>query len=84
MAWWHRQQDRVLDAGIDGWKLDFGESYVRVPTVRTAAGPKPHQEYSEKYYEDFLAYAGRIPGFRDKKDRAAHAASAWRRAHRLV
>ena len=28
LAWWHRQQDVVLDAGIDGWKLDFGDSYV--------------------------------------------------------
>lgn len=62
MAWWHRQQDRVLDMGIDGWKLDFGESYVRVPTVRTAAGTKPHQEYSEKYYEDFLAYGRKKRG----------------------
>jgi alpha-D-xyloside xylohydrolase len=55
-AWWHAQQDTVLDAGIDGWKLDFGESYIRKPTVRTAAGEKSRQEYSEKYYEDFLAY----------------------------
>jgi alpha-glucosidase (family GH31 glycosyl hydrolase) len=55
-AWWHRQQDVVLGAGIDGWKLDFGESYVKGDTVTTAEGPKPHQEYSERYYEDFLAY----------------------------
>lgn len=56
VAWWHRQQDAVLDAGIDGWKLDFGDSYVRLDTVRTAAGEVPHQEYSEAYYRDFLAY----------------------------
>jgi len=55
-AWWHRQQDVVLGAGIDGWKLDFGESYVKGDVVSTAEGPKPHQEYSERYYEDFLAY----------------------------
>jgi alpha-glucosidase (family GH31 glycosyl hydrolase) len=30
-AWWHAQQNRVLDAGIDGWKLDFGESYITGP-----------------------------------------------------
>jgi alpha-glucosidase (family GH31 glycosyl hydrolase) len=56
MHWWHLQQDRVLDAGIAGWKLDFGDSYVRQDVVETAAGPKPFQEYSEAYYEDFLAY----------------------------
>jgi len=55
-AWWHRQQDGVLDLGIDGWKLDFGESYVRTPTIQTAVGTMPHQRYSEEYYRDFLAY----------------------------
>jgi alpha-glucosidase (family GH31 glycosyl hydrolase) len=61
-AWWHRQQDAVLRAGLDGWKLDFGESYVREPTVRTAEGDKPHQAYSERYYEDFLAYGRKARG----------------------
>jgi alpha-D-xyloside xylohydrolase len=55
-AWWHRQQDAVLDAGVDGWKLDFGDSYVTTPTVSTAMGDVPHQQYSEAYYRDFLAY----------------------------
>ncbi|MBK8691720.1 MAG: glycoside hydrolase family 31 protein [Deltaproteobacteria bacterium] len=55
-SWWHAQQNRVLDAGIDGWKLDFGESYVTGNTVSTAAGDRPHQEYSEAYYRDFLSY----------------------------
>jgi len=55
-AWWHEQQNTVLDAGIDGWKLDFGDSYVRSDMVQTKAGPLPHQEYSEAYYRDFLAY----------------------------
>lgn len=58
-AYWHAQQDSVLDLGIDGWKLDFGESYIADdPTtlLATAAGQKPLQEYSEAYYRDFLAY----------------------------
>ncbi len=55
-AWWHEQQNTVLDAGIDGWKLDFGDSYVRVPEVITYKGSLPHQEYSEAYYKDFLGY----------------------------
>ncbi len=55
-AWWHKEQDKALDLGIDGWKLDFGESYIRLPSVRTAQGDKPLQEYSERYYEDYLAH----------------------------
>ncbi|NOU31670.1 MAG: glycoside hydrolase family 31 protein [Polyangiaceae bacterium] len=55
-TWWHGQQDGVLGAGIDGWKLDFGESYVKKDVLTTAQGEVPHQAYSEKYYEDFLAY----------------------------
>lgn len=54
-AWWHRQQDAILPL-IDGWKLDFGDSYVLGDTVDTAAGTIPHQQYSEAYYRDFLAY----------------------------
>lgn len=55
-AWWHEQQNQVLDLGIDGWKLDFGDSYIPTDPVETAAGPKAHQAYSEAYYQDFLAY----------------------------
>ncbi len=55
-TWWHRIQDRVLDMGIDGWKLDFGENYITAQTIQTAQGEVTHQAYSEKYYEDFLAY----------------------------
>ncbi|MCK6551106.1 hypothetical protein L6R52_35055 [Myxococcota bacterium] len=54
--WWHAQQDRVLDAGIAGWKLDFGDSYVTSSTISTAKGVITHQQYSEAYYRDFLAY----------------------------
>lgn len=55
-AWWHAQQNAVLDMGIVGWKLDFGDSYVRTPMVSTAMGTLPHQRYSEEYYRDYLAY----------------------------
>lgn len=61
-AWWHRQQDPLYDAGLDGWKLDFGESYMRVDAVDTFEGQKPFQEYSERYYEDFLAYGRKRRG----------------------
>ncbi|MEZ4462427.1 MAG: glycoside hydrolase family 31 protein [bacterium] len=52
-AWWHAQQNTLLDLGVAGWKLDFGESYIRTDTVETAEGTKPHQAYSEAYYQDF-------------------------------
>ena len=55
-AWWHEQQDTVLDAGIDGWKLDFGDSYIPTETVKTFDGDKPHQDYSTAYYRDYLSY----------------------------
>lgn len=61
-AWWHAQQKPLLDLGIDGWKLDFGDSYVREDVVKTAAGDKPHQAYSEEYYRDFLAYGRMVRG----------------------
>lgn len=55
--WWHRQQDALLDMGLDGWKLDFGESYLEEdPLLTTYEGPVAHQDYSERYYEDYLAY----------------------------
>jgi alpha-D-xyloside xylohydrolase len=56
MAWWHRQQDQVLELGVDGWKLDFGDSYLLAEPVLTAGGTVEHQAYTEAYYRDFLAY----------------------------
>lgn len=55
-TWWHRQQDPLLELGLDGWKLDFGENYIGYDQVSTAAGMQPLQAYSEAYYRDFLAY----------------------------
>lgn len=56
-AWWHAQQDTLLATGIDGWKLDFGDSYLEEDaTLSTEIGPVEHQRYSEEYYRDFLAY----------------------------
>ncbi len=62
MDFWHRLQHRVLDLGIDGWKLDFGESYITGDRVLTAAGEVSHQAYSEAYYRDFLAYGVHVRG----------------------
>ncbi|CAN5405035.1 hypothetical protein BH09MYX1_BH09MYX1_50080 [soil metagenome] len=61
-AWLHRLEDNVLDLGIDGWKLDFGESYITHDPVKSAAGMVPLQTYSEGYYADFLAYGRKKRG----------------------
>ncbi len=54
--WWHRQQNQLLDLGLDGYKLDFGENYIPTATIATASGVISHQAYSEEYYRDFWAY----------------------------
>ena len=56
VAWWHELQDPLLEMGISGWKLDFGESYIQTTTISTDAGVMSHQAYSEEYYRDFFAY----------------------------
>ena len=61
-TWWHRQQDPLLDLGVDGWKLDFGENYIGYEQVSTHAGARPIQAYSEAYYRDFLAYGAQRRG----------------------
>lgn len=61
-AWWHAQQNAILDAGVAGWKLDFGDSYVLGDTVKTFAGEVSHQEYSESYYRDFYNYGSQRLG----------------------
>lgn len=65
-AWWHEQQNALLDLGINGWKLDFGDSYVRSDPVMTAEGSKSHQAYSEAYYRDFYAYGAHRAGGTDE------------------
>lgn len=61
-AWFHAMQDTVLDQNIDGWKLDFGESYIRNTPIQTAAGTKSLEEYSQEYYADFIRYARKKKG----------------------
>lgn len=56
VTWWRKQQDALLEAGVAGWKLDFGEEYIREVPIRTFAGAKTRQEYSEAYYRDFWEY----------------------------
>ncbi len=67
VAWWREQQDLVLGMGIDGWKLDFGEVYIRttpgeLPPVQTAQGEIDFNDYSAAYYQEFLRYGVRERG----------------------
>ena len=64
-TWWHRQMDQVLDVGVDGFKCDFGESYITNDPVETVSGPVPLQQYSEAYYRDFYSYGVRKRGPED-------------------
>jgi alpha-glucosidase (family GH31 glycosyl hydrolase) len=56
VKWWREQQNMLLDLGVAGWKLDFGENYITRLPMKTAAGMKTLQEYSEQYYFDFLEH----------------------------
>lgn len=62
MDWWHAMQDDLLDMGVAGWKLDFGDSYIEDEVIRTAAGEVSHQAYSEAYYRDFWEYGAKRLG----------------------
>ena len=65
VGWWHRLQDPLLDLGIDGWKLDFGEDYIVEQPITTDAGAVTLQAYSEAYYADFYAYGAARRGTDD-------------------
>ncbi|MEB2311676.1 MAG: hypothetical protein OZ921_17435 [Sorangiineae bacterium] len=65
LAWWHEQQAPLFRAGVDGFKCDFGDSYVLSDPVETSRGPIPHQEYSELYYKDFYTYGVHARGRED-------------------
>ncbi|MCB9583906.1 MAG: hypothetical protein H6718_00820 [Polyangiaceae bacterium] len=64
-AWFHTWQKPLLDMGIDGWKLDFGENYILDDPMTTAAGEKSRQEYSEEYYRDYWSYGQYATGRKD-------------------
>ncbi len=65
VKWWRAQQDPLLEMGISGWKLDFGESYITRVPMKTAAGMKTLQEYSEQYYRDYLTHGLKRRGRED-------------------
>lgn len=62
MAWWHEQQDPLFEMGVNGWKLDFGEDYIKNDEILAHTGTITHQEYSEAYYRDFYDYGVKTRG----------------------
>jgi alpha-glucosidase (family GH31 glycosyl hydrolase) len=70
-TFWHARQERVLKV-IDGWKLDFGDEYLRTSAqketpadqipVKTKKGSITLQQYSESYYHDYLEHGRKVRG----------------------
>ncbi len=55
LAWWHNLQDRVIDMGIDGWKVD-GVATLFPNGAPCAAGPVTTREMMDYYYMDMQEY----------------------------
>jgi alpha-glucosidase (family GH31 glycosyl hydrolase) len=62
VAWWHSKMDYVLDAGVDGWKVDGTDPYIIEYTLGGGALGYQNQtlsyrDYANYYYRDFLYYS---------------------------
>lgn len=64
-AWWRAQQTPLLEMGVAGWKLDFGDQYITTLPIVTDDGEKTRQEYSEAYYADFWEHGVLTKGVED-------------------
>ncbi len=53
--WWHEQVDKVLDMGIDGWKVDASAIFLE-DSVLTSKGYLTQQEFRYLYYMDIFEY----------------------------
>jgi alpha-glucosidase (family GH31 glycosyl hydrolase) len=63
MRWWHSRMDKILDLGIDGWKVDQSADFVTDP-VSTSIGSLSRQDFKQYYYADFFDYStSRNPQF---------------------
>ena len=57
VEWWHGQMDKILNMGIDGWKIDASDMYMI--TLLPAWGKKGlvgWSKYKEQTYGDFFNY----------------------------
>ena len=58
VQWWHKQMDKALDLGIDGWKVDGADPYIMLMIPAIAYGGKliSWKTYREAFYRDFFEY----------------------------
>ncbi|MEI6579067.1 MAG: TIM-barrel domain-containing protein [Eubacteriales bacterium] len=58
VKWWHKQMDKALDMGIDGWKVDGADPYIMLMIPAIAYGGKliSWKTYREAFYRDFFEY----------------------------
>jgi alpha-glucosidase (family GH31 glycosyl hydrolase) len=62
VEWWHSNMDKVLDAGIDGFKCDETDMYIMEYIALSGAAlgynnaSITYRDYANYYYRDFLYY----------------------------
>ncbi len=57
--WWHKQIDKVLKLGIDGWKVDISAEWLG-DSVLTSKGVLSNNEFKYYHYKDAFEYARSI------------------------
>lgn len=55
VAWWHGLMERVLDIGVDGWKVD-GTATMFPADGYCQTGPMTVRRYMDHYYMDMYEY----------------------------
>jgi alpha-glucosidase (family GH31 glycosyl hydrolase) len=55
VIWWHKQMDRILDLGIDGWKVDATDPLV-LKMYNTFDALSKWAQYKRAEYGDFFNY----------------------------
>ncbi|MCL2513684.1 MAG: hypothetical protein FWF08_07265, partial [Oscillospiraceae bacterium] len=57
VEWWHGQMDKVLDMGIDGWKVDGVDPFIMLLTPAIGKGGLVGwTQYKNLSYRDFFEY----------------------------
>jgi alpha-glucosidase (family GH31 glycosyl hydrolase) len=62
VEWWHGNMDKVLDAGVDGFKCDETDMYISEYIALSGAAlgynnaSITYRDYANAYYRDFLFY----------------------------
>ena len=55
LDWWHKQMDRILDLGIDGWKVDATDPII-LEMYNVFDAPSKWAQYKRAEYGDFFNY----------------------------